>query len=426
MCIINFPRLTKEILQSNPSHKGVPMIHHPSRKSLFMAFAAIILLSASAGVYAQEKKPKTPRRPPVNSPEVLQDGSVVFRILAPDAKSVGLQGTDIPGMMGGGPEFTKDADGVWQATVGPVEPGAYRYTFTVDGASVVDPNNTSISESNNTVWSLFYIPGADFMEMKKVPHGAVAEVYYFSEPLNRHRRMHIYTPPGYESGTEKYPVFYLLHGAGDCDDSWTTVGRAGFILDNLIASKKAKPMIVVMPAGHTPRGSSAGGGGSRTTDAFFEDFVHSIRPYVEANYRTYTDRGNRAIAGLSMGGMQTLDIAMSDLSKFSYIGVFSSGIFSMTSRTPSKKEAAKPSAQASPPSWEQQHLAMLDNQDLKKDLRLLWFATGSEDFLVQTTRDSVEMLKKHGFSPVFVESGGGHTWINWRNYLNEFAPQLFR
>ena len=127
-----------------------------------------------------------------------------------------------------------------------------------------------------------------------------------------------------------------------------------------------------------------------------------------------------------MGGMQTLDIAMSDLSKFSYIGVFSSGIFSMTSRTPSKKEAAKPSAQASPPSWEQQHLAMLDNQDLKKDLRLLWFATGSEDFLVQTTRDSVEMLKKHGFSPVFVESGGGHTWINWRNYLNEFAPQLFR
>jgi enterochelin esterase family protein len=140
-------------------------------------------------------------------------------------------------------------------------------------------------------------------------------------------------------------------------------------------------------------------------------------PYVENHYRVLKDRGSRAIAGLSMGGMQTLNISMTDLGKFSYIGVFSSGVFSMS-----------PSGQAKPssPSWEQQHLSMLDNQKLKKDLKLLWFATGSEDFLVQTTRDTVEMFKKHGFSPVYKETGGGHTWTNWREYLNEFAPQLFQ
>jgi enterochelin esterase-like enzyme len=404
------------------------MIHHPSRKSLIMAFAAIILLSAFAGVFAQEKKPKAPQRPPVNSPEVLQDGRVVFRILAPEAKSVGLQGSDIPGMLRGGPEFTKDDNGVWQATVGPIPPGAYRYVFTVEGASVVDPANTSVSESNNTVRSLLYIPGADFMEMKTVPHGAVAEVNYFSGSLNRHRRMHIYTPPGYELGAETYPVFYLLHGAGDCDDSWTTVGRAGFILDNLIASKRAKPMIVVMPAGHTPPmpGPPEGGDDSRPRDAFSEDFINDIMPYVEANYRTIPEGGNRAIAGLSIGGMQTLNIAFSDLNQFSYIGVFSSGIFGMSPRTPAKKEAPKPSPKAPSMEWEQQNLSVLDDPGLKKNLKLLWFATGSEDFLVETTRNSVEMLKKHGFSPVYKESDGGHTWINWRDYLNEFAPQLFR
>jgi enterochelin esterase family protein len=324
------------------------------------------------------------------------------------------------------PEFTKNEQGIWEATVGPIPPGAYRYVFTVNGASVVDPRNTAISESNNNVWSLFYIPGASFMEMKNVPHGAVAEVYYFSKSLNRHRRMHIYTPPGYEKGSGQYPVFYLLHGAGDCDDSWTTVGRAGIILDNLIAERKAKPMIVVMPAGHTPGGSTGAGGISGMVDAFSEDFVNAVMPYVEANYRVLKNRRDRAIAGLSMGGMQTLNVSISDLGRFSYIGVFSSGVFGMAPRTPAKKESGKPSTGESPPSWEEQHAAMLGNAELKKDLKLLWFATGSEDFLVETTRSTVEMFKKHGFSPVYKETGGGHTWANWRDYLHEFAPQLFR
>ena len=401
------------------------MIRIHFQKILIATFAAAIILSGAVGVFAQAKKQLAPT---VNSPEVLPDGRVVFRILAPAASSVGLQGTDIPEMPQGGPQFTKDKDGVWETTVGPIAPGAYRYVFTVDGASVVDPRNTSISESNNNVWSLVYIPGAAFMETANVPHGAVAEVNYYSKSLGRNRRMHVYTPPGYEVGNAIYPVFYLLHGAMDCDDSWTTVGRAGFILDNMIAAKQAKPMIVVMPAGHTPGGSSTGGGGgmARTVDEFSEDFVNDIMPYVEANYRALKDRRNRAMAGLSMGGMQTLNVAMSDLGKFSYIGIFSSGVFGMTPRTPAKKEAAKPAAPSSSPSWEQQHLAMLDNPDLKKNLKLLWFATGSDDFLVQTTKDTVEMLTKHGFAPVYRESGGGHTWTNWRDYLHEFAPQLFQ
>jgi enterochelin esterase family protein len=287
----------------------------------------------------------------------------------------------------------------------------------VDGASVVDPRNTSVSESNNNVWSVVYVPGADFMEIKQVTHGAVAEVQYYSKSLKRHRRMHIYTPPGYESGNKKYPVFYLLHGAMDCDDSWTTVGRAGFILDNLIAEKKAKPMVVVMPAGHTSRDFNMAGGITQTVDEFSEDFLNDIMPYVEDHYRVLKDRGSRAMAGLSMGGMQTLNITMTDLGQFSYIGVFSSGVFG---RNPDI--TPKPSS----PDWEQQRLSMLDNQKLKKGLKLLWFATGSEDFLLQTTKDTVEMLKKHGFSPVYRETGGGHTWANWREYLNEFAPQLFQ
>ena len=399
-------------------------------KAIRIAWILILGLLVCLSGFAQEKPPVMPKQGPVvNSPEVLPDGRVIFRILAPKAESVGLQASDIPGLERGGPQFAKAENGIWEATIGPVAPGAYRYTFMVNGVAVVDPRNPSVSESNNNAWSLVYVPGAEFMETGKVPHGAVATVYYYSTALGRDRRMHVYTPPGYESGSSKYPVFYLLHGAGDCDDSWSSVGRAGFILDNLIAAKKAKPMVVVMPAGHTSASFSMGGGGGMgpMIDAFSQEFSKDILPYIEGNYRVLTDRRNRAMAGLSMGGMQTLNIAVSDLGKYAYIGVFSSGIFGSGPRTPAAPGAAAPSAPApSTPDWEQQHLAMLDNAALKKDLKLVWFATGSEDFLLNTTKASVEMLKKHGFSPVYKETGGGHTWVNWREYLNEFAPQLFQ
>jgi enterochelin esterase-like enzyme len=396
-----------------------------SPRIILITLVAVFALSMPATGAAQAKAPKMPRTPAVNSPEIMPDGRVAFRILAPEAGSVGLQASDIPGLGRTGPRFNKDENGVWEAVVGPIRPGAYRYRFLVDGVEANDPRNPSVSESNTNSWSLVYVPGAEFMDTLRVPHGAVAAVYYYSTALGRHRRMHIYTPPGYELNNTKYPVFYLLHGAGDCDDSWSSVGRAGFILDNLIAANKAKPMIVVMPAGHTAAAFSMGGGGGGMVDEFSQDFVKDIMPYVEANYRVLTDRRDRAMAGLSMGGMQTLAITMSDLGKFSYIGVFSSGIFGMAPQKP-EAGASGTAAKAPSPDWEQQHLAMLDNAELKKDLKLLWFATGADDFLVGTTKATVEMLQKHGFSPVYKESAGGHTWINWREYMNEFAPQLFR
>ena len=255
------------------------------------------------------------------------------------------------------------------------------------------------------------------MDNNDVPHGAVAEVYYYSKTLKQNRRMHVYTPPGYENGaTEKYPVFYLLHGAFDCDDSWTTVGRAGFILDNLIAKNSAKPMVVVMPAGHT--GRFMFGGRGRRRNEFVDDFNADIKPYIESHYRVHTDRANTAIAGLSMGGGHTLSIGIPHLDQYAYIGVYSSGIFGITGRGFGANRQG--------PSFEEQHKTVLDDESLKKDLRLVWFATGKDDFLVETSRATVDMLKKHGFDLTYKETDGGHTWIKWRDYLYEFAPKLFQ
>jgi len=367
-----------------------------------------------------------PQGPVVVSPEVQADRHVVFRILAPKAEAVKLSGSDIPGNQQGA-AMTKGENGVWEVTLGPIDPGAYRYNFNVDGVATIDPRNPSISESNNNVWSMFYVSGAEFMDTRELPHGAVAAVNYYSTVLKKWRRMHVYTPPGYEMGSGKYPVFYLLHGAGDCDEAWTSVGRAGFILDNLIAAKKAKPMVVIMPAGHTSqtfggRGAGRGPGGQ---DEFVQEFLTDIQPYAESHYRVYTDKPHRAIAGLSMGGSQTLNIALPHLEKFAYIGVYSSGLLGII---PMGRGGAAPAAAPAtpPPSWEEQHKAELDNLSARKGLKLLWFSTGVDDGLITTTKATVEMLKKHGFEPVFKESPGAHTWINWRNYLNEFAPQLFQ
>jgi len=212
------------------------------------AFLATLLISPSAS--AQRGGPQGPQ---VVSPEVSAERKITFRILAPNVQAVKVGGGDIPGIATNG-VMAKGTNGVWEVTVGPVNPGAYRYNFNVDGLSVIDPRSAAISESNNNVWSLVQVPGAEFMDTLDVPHGAVAAVTYYSKALGKFRRMHVYTPPGYEKGKGKFPVFYLLHGAGDSDDAWTSVGRAGNILDNLIAAGRAKPMVVVMPAGHTRTG----------------------------------------------------------------------------------------------------------------------------------------------------------------------------
>jgi enterochelin esterase-like enzyme len=355
-----------------------------------------------------------PKGPIVVSPVVAADRNVTFRILAPKAESVGVFTSDIPG----DPRpraMKKGEEGVWELTIGPVDPGTYRYLFNVDGVLTADSRNQAVSESNGNAWSVVHVPGSDFMDATDVPHGAVARITYKSSALSKNRRMHIYTPPGYEAGNEKYPVFYLLHGAGDSDDSWTSVGRANFILDNLIAAKKAKPMIVVMPHGHTGQFSfirpteRAKDGGLAGNSRFEDDFIKDIQPYVEKNYRVVADRPNRAIAGLSMGGAQTLNIAFTNPKDFGYVGVFSSALF-----------LSKAS------DWEMEHKDMLNDTATKDGLKLFWFATGSKDFLLDRTKETVELFKKHGFKPVFKESSGGHTWINWQQYLNEFAPQLFR
>jgi enterochelin esterase family protein len=357
-----------------------------------------------------------PQGPVVVSPEVTADKKVTFRILAPNANAVKLAGGDLPGASN--IQFTKLENGIWEGTA-TANPGAYRYNFNVDGITTVDPRNPDISGSNNNVWSIVYVPGTEWMDSNRVPHGSIGKVTYWSETLKRDRRMHVYTPPGYENGQGKYPVFYLLHGAGDNDDCWTSIGRAGYILDNLIAAKKAKPMVVVMPAGHTNavRGTAGGPGSS---EEFVKDFLNDIMPYAESHYRVHTDKPNRAIAGLSMGGNQTLNAAIPHLEKFAYIGVYSSGLIGSYARA--NQAAPAPTG----PSWEEQHKAELDNPSGKKGLKLVWFATGVDDGLMPTTKGTVEMLKKHGFNALMKETPGGHTWINWREYLHEFAPMLFQ
>jgi enterochelin esterase family protein len=376
-----------------------------------VAGAAVAALVLAAVAAAQLGRPQTPV---VVSPEVKADRTVVFRLYAPKAESVGVFTTDLPG--GFAPRAMKKGDkGVWELTLDAVEPGTYRYLFDVDAVRTVDPRNQAVSESNGNAWSVLHVPGSDFMDRADVPHGTVARVYYRSAALGKGRRMHVYTPPGYEATADKYPVLYLLHGAGDCDDSWTSVGRANFILDNLLAAKKARPMIVVMPAGHTgpfsfimPTARSADAG--PVGNAHFEDdFARDVRPYVEKHYRVQTGRNARAIAGLSMGGAQALNLAAAHPEDFGYVGVFSSGVVF-----------------GSASDWEKQHAKGLDDADARNGLKLLWFATGKDDFLLGRTRETVALFGKHGFRPVFKETGGGHTWINWQKYLSAFAPQLFR
>ena len=399
---------------------------------VLISAAGLWIALASPVVAADQAGQASPPPPQFASPEILPDQRVAFRIYAPQAHGIRLAASDIPGV-GRDTQLVKGEQDVWEIRLGPLSAGAYRYNFNVDGVATIDPRNPAISESNNNVWSLVYVPGSDAFDTRPVPRGAVAAVTYHSDALGKYRRMHVYTPPGYELGSGRYPVFYLLHGAGDNDDSWSSVGRAGFILDNLIAAKHARPMIVVMPAGHTSRGPGSAIGRA-ATEEFVADFNTAVMPYIEKHYRVLTDRANTAIAGLSMGGGHTLNIAIPRLERFAYIGVYSSGLLGAFPLPDAGADRGAAPAPAGPPAsapltaaeWEKLYLTKLDDAGLKKGLRLLWFSTGKEDRLMPTTQGTVDLFKQHGFAPVFKESPGGHTWINWRNYLVEFAPQLFQ
>jgi enterochelin esterase family protein len=382
----------------------------------------VIGLAVSAGA-VQQVGAQPPRQPTPNdtlvSPEVSADHKVTFRLYAPKAAEVTVRGD-----FGEAAKLTKDDKGVWSVTVGPLEPDFYSYSFSVDGVRMIDPKNATIKQGIASVDSMVFVAGkeADFEDNKKVPHGEIRQVWYQSGTLDMQRRMHVYTPPGYDGGTEKYPVLYLLHGGGDEDSGWSTIGRAGFILDNLIAEKKAKPMLVVMPNGSIPRpadlprlapGQTPSPEAAKALAAFQQRFtdelLKEVLPHVEKNFRVLPGAENRALAGLSMGGGQTLAAVAYSPDKFAYVGVWSAGIFGNAD------------------DWEKRNATFLDGAEkVNKTVKLFSIRVGDKDFLVGASKNLAELLKKHGIKHELEVGGGGHTWINWRHYLNELAPQLFR
>lgn len=353
--------------------------------------------------------------PAVVSPQIESDGRVTFRIQGPQATTVTVGG-DISGGLVASPgaapgpvvTMTKGADGVWSGTtVRALKPGAWRYTFTVDGVATVDARNVLTSPNQTQVQSLLVVPG-DFSETRDVPHGAISQVRYVASALNNARReMFVYTPPGYEKGTGVFPVLYLIHGGGDTAISWSTVGRANDILDNLIAEKKTKPMIVVMPSGWTPSGGQV-----MTSDAnkdpFNAEMMKDILPYVESHYRTQAKPENRALSGLSMGGIQTLNTGLHNLGTFSYVAVMSSGWTTEDDRQFFyKNEADKIRA-------------------INSKLKLFWWGWGETDIARANGLAVINQFKGQGVKIETMETPGGHEWTNWRLYLHEVAPKLFQ
>lgn len=364
--------------------------------------------------------------PAVVSPDVLTDGRVTFRVLAPQATTVTVTGDvngglvaaegPAPAAPGGGrgaasPAVTmvKGENGVWTGTtVRAMKPGAWRYNFNVDGVTTVDSRNVRSSPNQTTMQSLLVVPG-DFSETRDVPHGNVASVRYVAKSLgNARREMFVYTPPGYEKGTATYPVLYLIHGGGDTAASWPTVGRAGDIMDNLIAEKRAVPMIVVMPSGWTPSGGQVMTSDA-TKDPFNGEMITDIIPHIQSTYRTMTTPESRALSGLSMGGIQTLNVGLHNLGTFRYLAVMSSGWTTDADRDAFyAREAAK--------------IPTYDTQ-----LKLFWWGWGETDIARANGLMVIDKFKSLGVKNMqTLETPGGHEWANWRLYLREIAPKLFR
>jgi enterochelin esterase-like enzyme len=390
-------------------------------RCIVVALGVLLLAATTSDVAAQARQRQTSPNDALKSPEVLPDRRVSFRIYAPKASEVTVRGD----WMEAGPvKLEKDGQGVWSATVGPLAPDFYSYAFSVDGVRTLDPKNATIKQGISSLDNLFFLPGpeAAFQDNQAVPHGEVRQVWYNSTTLGTQRRMHVYTPPGYDQGTERYPVFYLLHGGGDEDSGWSTVGRAGFILDNLLAQQKAKPMLVVMPNGSMPRPSNLPAFKPGTPpspelvaamaaaqDRFTNELLKDVVPYVEKHYRVKTGREDRALAGLSMGGGQTLRVVTTNPDRFAYVGVWSAGIG------------------RDPADFAKRNAGFLEKRDqVNNQIKLFAITVGDKDFALNGSKALAEMLNKHGIKNELQVTGGGHTWINWRSYLNEFAPRLFR
>lgn len=360
---------------------------------------------------------------PVISPEVKHDNKVTFRLYAPEAKTVRLSGNWMAGW-GTSVEMMRNDTGLYELTIDPLAPELYTYTFVVNGVRTIDPGNAFVIRDGNRSESALMIPGetSSLYAVNDVPHGTLQKVWYPSPTLGLTRLMYVYTPAGYNESKDKLPVFYLLHGGGGDEDAWTTLGRAPQILDNLIASGKAKPMIVVMTNGNPSETAAPYAGpvkkekgtsnpGSMGSGKFEESLVKDVIPYIEKNYRVLTDKDNRAVAGLSMGGIQTMTLSNTAPDMFSYYGIMSMGLVDM-SRFGGKDD-------------KESRVANLEKLR-KSGVKLYWIACGKDDFLYKSAEELRKFLDENKFPYIYRESDGGHTWTNWRIYLSELAPQLFR
>ncbi len=342
--------------------------------------------------------------PRLVSPEVHPDRRVTLRFRAPNAAKVTLN------REGGRPvEMTKDDKGVWSVTTEALAPDMYGYSFNADGVSLIDPGNPSMKPNLLGTTSMFHVPSGDaslLWETRDVPRGTVHHHFFRSAICQDQRDFFVYTPPGYDPKAKtKYPVLYLLHGFSDDASGWTSVGQAHVILDNLIAQGKAKPMLVVMTLGYgTMEVLQNRTVGKKSFDLFGESLLKEVIPTVEKTYRASTNRSQRALAGLSMGGAETLVVGLNHLETFSQLGAFSSG------GVPADFPQTFP------------NLTAKANDQLK----LLWIACGKDDRLLDANNKFVAFLKERNVKHEYVVTEGAHTWLVWRRSLSTLAPQLFR
>ena len=359
------------------------------------------------------------------SPQINEDNSVTFRIYAPKAVKVEVCGDFLVSDEGGwgSAGLTEDGHGVWSWTSAPLASELYSYAFVVDGLRMLDPSNVFLMRDVRSLMNIFIVPGerGALYSVNDVSHGTVSKVWYESESLGMSRRLTVYTPAGYEdSGSRRYPVLYLLHGMGGDEDAWMILGRATQILDNLIAAGKAVPMIVVMPNGNVDQEAAPGESSlglykphtdlPRTMEGSMESSFPDIMKFVESNYRVDKKKSARAIAGLSMGGYHSLHISKEYPDKFDYVGLFSAAIL--------------PGKEATSPIY-----ADLEGKLAKqfsKAPQLYWIAIGKTDFLYKANEEYRALLDKNHYPYTYRESEGGHIWRNWRIYLSEFVPMLFK